>query len=411
MKKLLFILTNICLICSLFLSCTPVSQTPVPAGNPADSFKVSVTNGYGTGNYKIGDTVHIWSRECASNETFDFWNGDTTLINQEWHSWFIMPAKNVAFSASFKTVSWNITYEKIKAVNNLKNVYYIFPPGQIGIVYLFHGANGSASYWVNNYEPNALIKDLVANGYAVIITEAEEVTLNQDTNGDGELRWVANNLDSVNNIDFANLKAITDTFYNRKLTSRNKPRYCIGQSNGGSCSIAFATTFNLTAAAAYCAAGGAAGTAVNTTKSGIQFCLEQLDNNSTMGLSGNISAINNSQSIQNRGVCSKYFINIASPLYPERFARNTLISKALSGQIFTEIQNAGLLKSNNKFIGYASNLWNAVKSSPQKFPVTSGLSVTQQNIVTEQLNCITTAHQFFSDHDKLTMRFFNNPCY
>ena len=34
-----------------------------------------------------------------------------------------------------------------------------------------------------------LAKDLVAENLAVIVTEAEEVTLNNDTNGDGSLRW------------------------------------------------------------------------------------------------------------------------------------------------------------------------------------------------------------------------------
>ena len=415
MKKNWFTSGVVCLFCSIltfvFFSCTRSSVAPVPVGNPADSFKVTVTNGYGSGIYKTGDTVHVWSRECAANETFDMWSGDTSFINNEWHSWFVMPAQNINLSASFKAVNWTISYEKIKAVSNIKNVYYIFPPNQKGIVYLFHGANGSASYWVNNYEPNALIKDLVASGFAVIITEAEEVTLNKDTNGDGELRWVANVLDSVSNIDFANLKAITDTFYNRKLINRTLPRFCIGQSNGGSCSIAFATTFKFNAAAAYCAAGGAAGNSFSITTSAIQFCLEQFDNNSTMGPTGNASAITNSQTLKSKGICSRYFVNISSPLYPERFARNSLISKTLSTQIFTEIQNNGLLKIDNKFIGYESNLWTAVKASPQRFPVLSSLNTAQQGVVSEQLNCTTTAHQFYSDHNKLTIRSFTNPCY
>ena len=361
--------------------------------------------------YKIGDTVHVWSRASATNETFDYWSGDTTNINNEWHTWFLMPAKNLNLTANFKTVNWTITYTKIKGVKNMKNVYYVFPPNQKGIVYLFHGANGAASYWVSNYEPTAMIKDLVAAGYAVIITEAEEVTLNQDTNADGQLDWVTSVLDSVNNIDFANIKAITDTFYNRKLTNITLPKFCIGQSNGGSCSIAFATTFNLSAAAAYCASGGAAGTAFNTTTTAIQFCLEQWDNNSTMGTTGDANAIKNSQMLAAKGICSKYFTNVASPLYPQRFARDSLISPTLSAQLYNELFNNSLINIRNEFIGYETNLWNAVKANPAKYPVTSSLNAAQQNLVTEQLNCTTTAHQFFSDHDKLTIRAFGNPCY
>ena len=41
------------------------------------------------------------------------------------------------------------------------------------------------------------------------------------------------------NIDFANLKAIPDTFYTIEYTSRSLSRYSIRQSNGGSYSIVF----------------------------------------------------------------------------------------------------------------------------------------------------------------------------
>ena len=407
MKSIASILV-ICLFTLLFIvSCTPTTvNNPLANSGP---YTVTVNNGYGSATYTTGDTVHIWSRACANSETFTKWTGDTLAFagKNEWHTWFIMPAQNVTVTAGFQTVNYSMIHEKIMGKNILKNVYYNLSPTNKGIVYLFHGAGGSANYWVDNYEPVALIKDLIANNFGVIATEAEEVSLQT---GGSTPRWNTSTLDSNTNADFANIIAITDTFCNRGLTKHSLPQYSIGQSNGGSASIAVSSYFGFKAGVAYCAAGGAAGTALSTTNTPIFFCLEQLDNNSLMGIAGDANAINQSGTLKGRGICSAYFVNIPSPLYPERFARNNVISVAVSQQIFAEIKANNLLDTKNRFSGYYSRLTAAIKANPQGFPVTSALTSAQQNVIYEQLNCVTTAHQFFSDHNINTIRFLNNPC-
>jgi len=387
----------------------PVTSTPIDENK---TYTVTVNEGYGSGTFKVGDTVQIWSRNMNATETFLAWTGDTLSIKDrnEWHSWFVMPANNVVLTATFMPVNFIMQYEKIKGAVNLKNVYYVFPANHKGIVYLFHGSNGSATYWTKNYENFSLVKDLVADGFAVIITEAEEVTLNNDTNGDGSFRWVTSTIDSTNNIDFANLKAITDTFYQRNYSNRSIPRYCIGQSNGGSCSISFGYCFKLKACVAYCASGGATGGAVSSTTTPTLFCLQGADNNSVMGLSGNANAISNSQAISRRSICSKYFVNPASPLYENRFARNTIISSSLSTQIFNEIKNNNLLTSKNYMKVYAKDLWSAVSASSSRFPVIAALSTDQKAVVDEQISCVAADHQFYSDNNKSSINFLNNQC-
>jgi len=58
-----------------------------------------------------------------------------------------------------------LKYEKIRGTNIGKNVYYYFPAGQKGIVYLLHGTGGSAQNLVNNIEWITMINDMVAAGY------------------------------------------------------------------------------------------------------------------------------------------------------------------------------------------------------------------------------------------------------
>jgi hypothetical protein len=241
-----------------------------------------------------------------------------------------------------------------------------------------------------------MIKELISNKLGVIITESESNS------------WVASTLDSVNNVDFANLKAITDTFYNRGITNRNIPRYTIGQSNGGSFSISFATYFKLKASVAYCSSGGATGGVVNTTTTPILFCLQAKDNNPIMGASGNSNAIANSKALTFKGVCSRYHINVPTPLYEYRFSRNPLISNSLSQQIFNEIKNNSLLNDKNYFLENAN--WTIFNAQPQNFPIISSLNTSQKNIIDEQISCITADHQFYSDYKKATIDFLNNQC-
>lgn len=138
MKNVLLLL----LVISSLYSCQKEGggSTPPPV---TDSFTVTVMNGYGAGRYKTGDTVHLFSVATAANQLFNAWSGtDIALLNgkDEWHTWFVMPTRNVSFSGSLTTISpASLQYEQIKGRDRLKPVYYYFPAAHKGTVYLLHG--------------------------------------------------------------------------------------------------------------------------------------------------------------------------------------------------------------------------------------------------------------------------------
>ncbi len=182
------------------------------------------------------------------------------LLNgkDEWHTWFIMPAKNVSYTGSIKNITpVTLNFEQIMGRDRLKPVYYYFPAGHKGFVFLLHGTSGTAQHFVNSYEYQQLIKDLVTDNFGVIVTEAEESTTGIDVNGDGKIRWAVSPADSVTNVDYANIKIITDTFYNRGVTNRSKFRYAAGMSNGGNFSAYLSSYYKYKAAISYCAPAGA----------------------------------------------------------------------------------------------------------------------------------------------------------
>lgn len=392
-------------------SCSKSSTDPLTPITVVDSFTVTVSNGYGSGKYKVGDTVHVFSTAYSDNQVFDTWSGDAALLNapDEWHSWFIMPARNVSFNGSIKSITpFTLQYEQILGRDRLKPVYSYFPPGHKGFVYLLHGTGGTAQNLVNNFEFKQLMKDLVNDGFGIIVTEAEEATTGIDANGDGKLRWLTYPVDTLNNVDFVNIRVITDTFYNRGVTNRSKFRYSVGMSNGGAYSATLSYAYKYKAAVSYCAPGGTAVASISTIP--FQFCMARNDNNENVGAQGNADALSNSNTLNGRGICSKYFMNERSPLYPERFARKGDISLAKSAAVFNELRSKGYINSKNQYIGFSNALVTAFTANPASFPELLGLTPLQRLFVVEQIDLAVTDHQMYSDYNRATLRFLNRQC-
>ena len=328
---------------------------------------------------------------------------------EEWHSWFVMPARNVSFTGSIKNISpVTLQYEQIRGRDRLKPVYSYFSAGHKGIVYLLHGTGGTAQNVATSYEFKQLAKDLVSDGFAVIITEAEEATTGIDANADGKLRWLTYPVDTLNNVDYVNIRTITDTFYNRGITTRSKPRYSAGMSNGGAYSAALSYAYNFKAGISYCAPGGTIVAQTSTVP--FQFCMARFDNNENVGPQGNADALSNSNTLTSRGICSKYFIKERAPLYPERFARSGEISIAQSQGVFTELKAKGFLDSKNYFIGYSSSLVTAYQASPASFPAISSLTLLQISFVLDQVDLSVSDHKMYSDYNRATLKFLNTQC-
>jgi hypothetical protein len=320
-----------------------------------------------------------------------------------------MPAQNVTVTASQKAITaLSLKYEKIKGANLLKNVYYYFPATQKGVVYLLHGSNGSALNLVTNVEWIQMMKDLVAANYAVVVTEAEEVTLNTDVNGNGSLQWKYAPLDSTSNVDYMNIKAIRDTFYARGYANASVPLFSIGMSNGGAFSSSLSYLFKFKSGISYCAQGLKAIFDISAVP--FQFCMAKYDDQPEVGPTGNATALSYSQQLTGRGVCSKYFLQDKSPVYPERFARVPGISIATSTALYNELKNNNWLDAKKYLKAAADSISSIYAASPSLYPTFNSLNALQKYYVNCQIDNMYAGHQFFSDLNKTTIKFFDSGC-
>lgn len=408
--KSLIIASSFVIVFNLLLSCKK-SADPNTQTSTKDSFTVVVNNGYGAGKFKTGDTIHIFSSHYSDNQLFDKWSGDISLLNaaEEWHTWFIMPSRNVTFTGSIKSItSFTLQFEQIRGRDRLKPVYSYFPAGHKGFVYLLHGTGGKAAFVAAEYEFQILIKDLVNDNFGVIITEAEEATTGIDANFDTKLRWAIFPVDTLNNVDYVNIRNITDTFYKRGVTNRSKLRYSIGMSNGAFYSTALSAIYKHKAGVNYCGQGDAV--TISATQTPVQFCMARFDNNDGVGQAGNATALTNFNALNSRGICSKYFTKERCPIYPERFARRGDITKSQSISVFNELKSKGYINSKNYYVGFSDALTNAYSVNPTSFPVINNLSATQRSFMLAQIDLSVSDHQMYSDFNRATLKFLNTQC-
>jgi len=377
----------------------------------AQSFQLSVINGYGSGLYNMGDTVHIWGVECGNDKSFSGWTVDISHLftPDEFHSKLVMPAKNITLTGQVTTLpNYQVVAEMIKGRDTLKKVLHYFPQDCRGVVYIFHGTGGSASAWMLRTGNRDFVNAVIATDtLGFIITEAEEITRGRDLNGDGNLRWFVLPIDSVNNVDYANIKAITDTLIRRGKFSHTTPRYSMGMSNGGAFSAGVSYLFNYRAGVSYCASSNPL---IFTNRSTpFAFRMALYDDHEEVGPAGNYHAFQNDSILASRGICHDYVLHDRQPLYPERFARIEGINASISISIFNELKNNSRLDQNNFAVDFDS-IVSHIQANPSLYPVLLS-QPSKVNLILTEISASSALHEFFPDLNARTLKFFSDPCF
>jgi hypothetical protein len=369
---------------------------------------LTVLNGYGSGEYAAGDTVHLFARAFSDDEFFERWSGDTLGLQEteNWHTTLVMPAKAVALSAVFKPVVYTLSFDTIRAVNLVKPVYYAFPPGYKGVIYYLHGSGGSANVVVNGLETSHFARKALHSGYAFVVTEAEESTLDEDTDNDGKIRWKTFPY-NLTNIDMANVKAITDSLIQRGFMSAETPRYAVGISNGGFYAHSLAATLGFQGVVSYIGQGN--GGLFNNTTVPTLWIMNENDSNDGVGPAGNQAAYDNYVKLQGRGVCTDYVLHRAYPLYAQRYERDNFPA-AISASIYNELQTNKLLDAQNRPLQPALEIFNLAVANPAAFPVLNSLGNLQLSAFRRQTDITYAEHIYVDDWNGSALRFLDKLC-
>jgi hypothetical protein len=129
-----------------------------------------------------------------------------------------------------------------------------------------------------------------------------------------------------------------------------------------------------------------------------------------VGSQGDAQASSNSQLLTSHGICSKYFLHDKSPVYPQRFARDSAVSLSISQALFNELKNNHWLDAKNYLLANSDSLAPIFTANPSLYPTYNGLSALLQQYVADQIDAMYAAHKFFSDLDKTTLKFLDSKC-
>lgn len=373
--------------------------------NAQQLYTVDVTDGWGGGMYRAGDTVHVFARALDAREVFTEWASTPKVVfarSNEWHTTFVMPDDNVSVRAHLDTLPlYELKEELINGVERPKRVYHVLPKSLRGVVFLYHGTGGSARGWLpGSVENFTFVKDLVASSFGVIITESEETTAQKDMNDDGFIRWdVAPPLPDAS-IDYRNLRAILDTMINRGSITASTPLFGVGMSNGGAFAIPSAMALGMKAAVSYCASGRASNAAIISIP-----CLWMMaanDDNENVGTAGNLEAIELAKRLRERSVKADAVIRQPHPIYLEIFTR-VGASQAVSQAIVSNLRDRGHFDQRGYMRTTSNALAAAVMADPASYPAIVTQKELTSNAIVNTLAVANAEHNFFSDLSKQTI--------
>lgn len=376
-----------------------------------DSFHLEVVNGYGSGVYKVGQTVHVWSAASTINEVAMPWTADASLLNEpgEWHSTLVMPAHDVRIVANTQQQDLYLAVEQFHGSTNVpKAVRYYFPPAMRGVVIFSHGTGGSSKF-IEGTEAFVIALALVQKGYGVLSTESEEAA-SGNPGPDGKSRW--NTRFVSDNVDLQNLQILLSDLETRGLIPFATPKFALGMSAGGAQShflgaisaSAIASSFpqlRFEAVVSYCAdATGSRSAAISTTPSAWFMCGAE-DNPEV----SNEQARENSRTLASRGIPVDFIAHPPSPLYDERFTRIAGIGTGTSMAMAAELHAAGFVDDAGFINTNGDVITQFIVDNPASFPVIVGQSGKLRDI-RAQLKAMRAEHTMYSDYTQRTINWF-----
>jgi len=358
--------------------------------NPLEDaqFTLNVINGFGSGLYAAGDTVHIFANPNGSNQVFDRWQSSALGLValptlREYHTRIVMPKQNTTLTATYQTVP---TWSFIESTIANKKLFYYFPAKMKGVILAFHGAGGSATGWIGGVENDNFHRYAVAHGYGILVTESNDRT---------QKRW-ANSPVSASNADIVSINQILANLKTTGKLTGNEKLFAIGHSQGSGFGSVIAYIKNFTASAQYGVNGNDGVFAVSTVPTiwNASRADTSADNQRLKQFYGSYNTY------LTRGITAELRVLEPSLLFSERFLRIPNISLSQAQGIFNDLKTANYLNEKNYFkVNPRLNetYINSIMAVPNSF----------DGDIDDQVTVAFTEHKFYSDHNFLTIDFFD----
>lgn len=346
---------------------------------------LTVTAGSGDGTYRGQGFPDIWADPATPGTVFAGWSGDTHLLERpdEWHTRVKTGVRRINLTANYRaTATWAPSSPEAAGSSQMR---YYFPTSYVGVVFHFHGSGGSMNALYTQVEQTFYARELVDAGYAV-------VTINSADRVSGQ--W--SQLPAATNPDIANIQSALATFRNRGWINTQTPVFASGSSFGGGFAPEVAYLFGFRGTAIFIATSSAPLVALT----GVPMIWNIMQNDTTLAPGSVQTAFQNYSTLRSRGVRAEYNVLKPSPVFSARFKRIPGVTDAQSLAIYNALKSNNFLDSRDYLrANPKTSGWEAVIP-----PVFSSIA----GDIGDQLWVCYAEHQFFSDHNRRVIRFFDS---
>ncbi|MCH2023603.1 MAG: T9SS type A sorting domain-containing protein [Saprospiraceae bacterium] len=385
----------------------------------SQSYILNVNNAFGGGSYNEGDTIYVWANPDFNDYAFSGWSGSATnymLEPNEWITRIVVPSGSSISTLNASAQFTNIAPTTIFSTENIslpalsgttttttsKSVHFRVPQNPKGIIFCFHGTNGSGLGFTNDIEKSSFFKSGVLRDYIMVATDANEKTMG-DQNGDNKKRWQIYNgtIDNLsNNIDLQVIQALKDTIFDRMSLPSSFPCFALGCSNGANFADLCAAALNFNASG-HITGNGIPNVYTRPDSKPVIFIQSENDQHDNAIPS---VPVNNHNTLLSRNIASELHWHKKTPMYKFRFVRNAdmLVTPSISDSIFQRMQNTpGLLD--------AKNIIQVAEISQLPPNLFDNLGLTNA-IITDcenQIKIVNADHKFHSHYSNRILDFFD----
>lgn len=333
--------------------------------------------------YADRDIVHLWAQPDPPGLRFERWTGNVeSLVDpRARHSQFMVRSVSTRLDANFAVEpDWRPASRRVDG----RDLYFHAPPDPVGLVFFFHGAGGGSQGWVqpSNAERWQALRDVVARGYAVAVTES----------GDRQAAQWSGEDPPEANPDIQHVKAFHAQLLAEGALPVGLPVFGIGMSNGGGFVSRVADALAWQGAVVYDA--GCRARLAATTSVPLAWHLSENDRRIS-----NQDAFACHQALLRRGIPSELHVLAPQPVHPMRLQRGPGIGPREAEQVRQTLTTAGFLDR----LDYQTQ----PPSTSDWREALEDLGGLPQAQLAEQLDVCWTEHQFYGDFMHLALDFFD----
>ncbi len=267
------------------------------------------------------------------------------------------------------------------------------PPNPAGIVFVFHGTGGGASF-ATKLETVDMLNHLTKAGYGFVSTESTDRTSKQ---------WDTSSLSLTTNPDLARLARLYASLRSGGAITASTPIYAIGMSRGAGFASVFAQAFEH---AGYPVA------AIAPSHGQIPFIVRASGGLTvpaffTLGANDpivdNAQVIAQVQAVASQGVPASVTVEPETNLQAVRFLRVPGIDGATANAVFATLVDAGYWDQTGHRLAPIAT----IQAGMASLTYPSNVNAAQQQQLRDQVNVVLAVHEYTATYASQTVAFFD----